>query len=80
LDPDDYSFDEHELPDRQDCTPEDAPPDELQCPNCRNLIYEEAEQCPHCGEWVAKPSSSRGAAWGLLAVLVILAFLWAVLS
>jgi len=39
------------------------------------LIYEEAEQCPHCGEWVVRPSFSRGAAWGLLAVLVIVAFL-----
>ena len=71
----DDSFDDREWPDPQDCTPEDAEPDEVPCPNCQNLIYEEAEQCPHCGEWVDRPSFSRGAVWGVLAVLVILAFL-----
>ncbi|MCZ6651881.1 MAG: hypothetical protein O7D91_02505 [Planctomycetota bacterium] len=73
----DDSFDDREWPDRQDCTPEDAEPDEIPCPNCHHLIYEEAEQCPHCGEWVVRPSFSRGAVWGVLAVLVILAFLLA---
>ncbi len=71
----DDSFDDREWPDRQDCTPDDAEPDEVPCPNCRHLVYEEAEQCPHCGEWVVRRSSSRGAVWAILAVLVILAFL-----
>ncbi len=69
------NLDDREWPDRADCTPEDAEPDEVSCPHCRNLIYEETEQCPHCGEWVVKPRFSRGAAWGLVAVLVLLAFL-----
>ncbi len=73
----DDSLDDREWPDQQDCTPEDAKPDEIPCPRCRNLIYEEAEQCPHCGEWVVRPRFSRSAAWGLLAVLVMLAFLLA---
>ncbi len=71
----DDSFDDREWPDRQDCTPEDAEPDEDPCPRCHNLIHEDTEQCPHCGEWVVRASFSRGAVWGVLAVLVILAFL-----
>ncbi len=71
----DDSFDDREYPDREDCTPENAEPDEAPCPHCRNLIYEETEQCPHCGEWVVRPSFSRGTLWSVLAVLVILAFL-----
>ena len=71
----DDSFDDREWPDPQDCTPEDAEPDEVPCPHCRNLIYEEANQCPHCGKWVVRANFSRSAVWGVLAVLVILAFL-----
>ena len=71
----DDSLDDLQWPDRQDRTPEDAELDEVPCPHCRNLIYEEAEQCPHCGQWVVQPSFSRGAVWRVLAVLVVLAFL-----
>jgi hypothetical protein len=48
----------------------------LPCPNCDAEIYEDAERCPNCGEYVT-PSSSlwagRPAWWIILGILGILA-------
>jgi hypothetical protein len=48
----------------------------LPCPNCAAEIYEDAERCPNCGEYVT-PSSSlwagRPAWWIILGILGILA-------
>ena len=48
------------------------------CPNCRAEIYEDAEQCPHCGEYVEGRSTSavwagRPGWWILLGGLGIVA-------
>jgi hypothetical protein len=48
----------------------------LPCPNCAAEIYEDAERCPNCGEYVT-PSSSLWAGrppwWIILGILGILA-------
>lgn len=54
------------------------------CPNCHAEVYEDAEQCPACGEWITgstHPFSGRplwfiaiGVA-GLAATIAALAFL-----
>ncbi len=68
-----------EGPDLEDCTSEDADLDEIPCPSCGQMVYEEAEQCPHCREWVVRRWSSRGILGLVLIVIVIVTFLYAVL-
>lgn len=49
------------------------------CPNCRAQVFEDAEQCPSCGEYIVPNSGSRAvmsnkSAWYIiLAVLGVLA-------
>jgi predicted RNA-binding Zn-ribbon protein involved in translation (DUF1610 family) len=50
----------------------------ISCPNCGADIYEDAEQCPHCGEYVERNSTSvvwagRPGWWILLGGLGIIA-------
>ena len=50
----------------------------IPCPHCRADIYEDAEQCPHCGEYVERRSTStvwsgRPVWWILLGGLGIIA-------
>ena len=34
------------------------------CPACGERIYEEAERCPECGEWIARGLTAwRGKPW-----------------
>ena len=53
----------------------------LPCPECGREIYEEAEQCPHCGQYVTFSSHSfQNKPWwwialGLLGVLAVLGWL-----
>lgn len=38
--------------------PEEDDDDEavVACPNCRAEVYEDAERCPACGEWITTPT------------------------
>ena len=48
-------------------------PDLEVCPNCRKMISEEAEKCPHCGEWVnpgQAPMSIK--AWIVIGAIVVM--------
>ncbi len=40
------------MDDDVDTWDDDSPPVVLPCPNCGVEVYEEAEQCPSCGEWI----------------------------
>ena len=42
--------------DQDDWADEDEPADTVRCSNCGADIYEEAEQCPACGEYVVHTS------------------------
>jgi predicted RNA-binding Zn-ribbon protein involved in translation (DUF1610 family) len=57
---------------------DDGEAEEVPCPSCRQMIYEETEQCPHCGEWVM-PTAARARRisplWIAAAVLALLAML-----
>lgn len=76
--PIDDNWNDSEYPQPEDCTPDDAEADEIPCPNCKQMIYEEAEQCRHCGEWVVAGLSNWGILGLLLVALVILSFVMAV--
>ncbi len=41
--------------------PDDADDDDLElvaCPSCGEAIYEDAEQCPYCGDYVVHSTSA----------------------
>ena len=76
--PDDWDVD--------DWDNEDWPDDEggesltIPCPACRVDIYEDSEQCPHCGEYVVRSTSvwdGRPNWWIVLGGLGILATIFA---
>ncbi|HEV3259217.1 MAG TPA: hypothetical protein VG013_20280 [Gemmataceae bacterium] len=37
----------------------------VSCPHCRRPVYEEAEQCPHCGSYISAEDSPRRPPWWL---------------
>jgi hypothetical protein len=47
------------------------------CPYCRAEIVEDAERCPHCGNYIsaedAPPGERKSAVWIVLMVLALLA-------
>lgn len=49
---DDYEFDED---DDQSYT--------IACPACGEDVYEDAEQCPNCGEYITASGLNSGYAW-----------------
>jgi hypothetical protein len=63
--------DEPDLPD------DDSEPT-ISCPYCHKTIYEDAPQCPHCGEYVLEEDTAAGRKMWLTiigAVLCLLAIL-----
>jgi uncharacterized paraquat-inducible protein A len=48
----------------------DEDPDEMPCPACGRMVYEDAPKCPHCGEWITAATAaerrSRTWLWPLL--------------
>ena len=73
----DWSDDEDDWD--EDWTDEDEPADTVLCPNCAAEIYEEAEQCPVCGEYVVHqsgpPWQGKPGWYVALAVLGVIAVL-----
>ncbi len=64
---------------------DDADSETVACPSCLRAIWEEAEQCPHCGEYVTRggqlPARAAGGVWAVLGavlaiVLTLLAIRW----
>jgi predicted nucleic acid-binding Zn ribbon protein len=44
------------------------------CPSCRKPIYDEAEVCPHCGNYVGEEKAKhRKPLWFVLAAIIIIA-------
>jgi predicted nucleic acid-binding Zn ribbon protein len=64
----------------------DDPDDEeedatVPCPHCRRPVYDDAERCPHCGQYLSREDAPRRHSWWLVlgvmvAVLVVL--MWVV--
>jgi hypothetical protein len=50
----------------------DGDPDEsdvVTCPNCGAEVYEDAEQCPACGEWITRSTHPlSGRSWWFVAL------------
>jgi hypothetical protein len=67
-------IEDHEYPDPDENDDED---DLIPCPSCGRPIFDDAEQCPHCGDYVVAGSTSplagKPAWYVLLALMGILA-------
>jgi hypothetical protein len=52
--------------------------EELTCPSCGASVYEEAQQCPHCGDWITPLSAAaRTPTWmRVVAGVVLFCFLY----
>ncbi len=80
----DHSADDlhdREYPDEDDG--DDDQLDIIQCPQCQRHIYEEAEQCPHCGHYITADTrvwSGKPWWWIALALLGAAAVIWALLG
>jgi hypothetical protein len=64
---------------------DDEADETVPCPHCREPVYEDAERCPHCGQYLSREDAPRRTLrWRALevviAVLTILAVLAWVLS
>ncbi len=79
---DEYSSDsleDWEYPDEPDEPDEDDEDDDsitLPCPACGTDVYEDAEQCPVCGEFIVfnnSPWQGRSLVWVILGTLGIVA-------
>ena len=47
--------------------------DSISCPACGRDVYEDADQCVHCGEWIIPSTSRAGGLHWLWSVAAILA-------
>ena len=68
---DDDEDDDPEAPDE----PDDLDEDETEpCPYCRRPVYDDAEQCPSCGNYLSREDAPRRRPWWLVVgVMVCLA-------
>jgi len=76
-DPDDLLDDDPNDP--LDCDlDDDAAEPTIDCPACGRAVFEEANQCPHCGHWITEADLRRPlpVVWTIAAVLAILGLLW----
>jgi hypothetical protein len=60
-DQDDASLDESELPDEADVGHDDDDVETEACPHCNRPVYEEAEVCPYCGNFISRARGPRRA-------------------
>jgi DNA-directed RNA polymerase subunit RPC12/RpoP len=57
---------------------DDSEDDLLVCPSCGASVYEETQQCPHCGDWIIpayRQSRWKRTAGIVVATLLILALI-----
>jgi len=79
---DDEGPGEHDLePDEEDVG-DDPEDDQLPCPSCGRMIFDDADRCPYCGDWImplaAATACGRGTWvwWTALVLAVVLLITW----
>jgi hypothetical protein len=70
---DDEDLDDSEYPDEPEADGDDSD-ETIPCPFCGEPVYEEAERCPSCGQYLSREDAPRRIpAWFLLGVILSLA-------
>lgn len=67
---------------------DDGDEDESPCPACGRMVWAQAQQCPHCGEWFAGEAWERQAAggkprptlWWWVAAVLVVVLLWRLIT
>lgn len=55
---------------------DDGVSETVPCPACGAAVYEDADQCPACGEWIIPLAASRGRGWlRPVSIILIMALL-----
>jgi uncharacterized paraquat-inducible protein A len=73
----DDDLDEREYPD--DDQSDDDDPETVECPECHRQVYEEAEQCPYCGQYITHDTrvwAGKPWWWTALALAGIVGLIW----
>jgi hypothetical protein len=60
---------------------DDDEDDTIPCPYCKKEIYEGAEQCPHCGQYISEEDAPlMKPAWivvgGLICLAIVVYWVW----
>ncbi len=59
-----------------DVDDEDDPEnDQLPCPSCGKMVYDDTDQCPHCGDWIVPLAGSDRRSRMILIVVVAVTLL-----
>lgn len=71
----DDDLQEREFPEEPDDGDDEEDDDQtVPCPHCRRPVYEDAERCPGCGQYLSREDAPARRPWWLVAgVLVCLA-------
>jgi predicted RNA-binding Zn-ribbon protein involved in translation (DUF1610 family) len=71
--------DEHEWEAESDDYADDEPEgDQLPCPSCGEMVYDDTDRCPHCGDWIMPleaSTSRKSTLWIIGAVLALIGLL-----
>ncbi|MDB5328816.1 MAG: hypothetical protein JWM57_4385 [Phycisphaerales bacterium] len=43
------------------------------CPHCKQMMYEDTERCPHCGDYVSPDRSGGLPLWAIVTAVICLA-------
>jgi uncharacterized protein (DUF983 family) len=65
------SLDDWEYPEPDDDEDEDVA-ETVPCPECGKPVYEEAEQCPYCGEYITHSTSPLAGRSPLYIAVIVL--------
>ena len=76
--PEDEGPDEHDLEDEFADGPE---LDQVPCPSCGRMIYDDTDKCPHCGDWVMPMASAAARRptwiwWTALVLAAVMLITW----
>jgi len=69
---DDDELDEREEPNDFDRESDDDASVAVPCPNCGQDVYEDADRCPYCGEYITASTSARRPTWLIIAAILAL--------
>ena len=79
---------EEETPEQDEIDDEadhESEEDQLPCPSCGRMMYEDSDRCPYCGDWVMPLAAAAAKRktwiwWTALGLAVIIFIAWGLLG